>query len=84
MQIQVHEDKKIVCVWLTKDESSDKATPAQIKNVIALFRPKKYLVVIFRSGTQELTESTRELLRYNRRLTAEREVLAEKGRALSG
>ena len=84
MQIQVHEDKRIVCVWLTKDESSDKATPAQIKNVIALFRPKKYLVVIFRSGTQELTESTRELLRYNRRLTAEREVLAEKGRALSG
>ena len=84
MQIQVHEDKRIVCVWLTKDESSDKATPAQIKNVIALFRPKKYLVVIFRSGTQELTESTRELLRYNRRLIAEREVLAEKGRALSG
>ena len=84
MQIQVHEDKRIVCVWLTKDESSDKATPAQTKNVIAQFRPKKYLVVIFRSGTQELTESTRELLRYNRRITAEREVLAEKGRALSG
>ena len=84
MQIEVHEDKKIVCVWLTKDESSDDTTPARIKNVIAKFRPKKYLVVIFRSGTQELTESTRELLRYNRRLTAEREVLAEKGRALSG
>ena len=84
MQIQVHEDKKIVCVWLTKDESSDAATSAQIKNVIAQFRPKKYLVVIFRSGTQELTESTRELIRYNRRLTAEREVLAEKTNALSG
>ena len=84
MQIQVHEGKKIVCVWLTKDESSDDTTPAQIKKVIAQFRPKKYLVVIFRSGTQELTESTRELLRYNRRLIAEREVLAEKGRALSG
>ena len=84
MQIQVHEDKKIVCVWLTKDESSDAATPAQIKNVIAQFRSKKYLVVIFRSGTQELTESTRELLRYNRRLSAEREVLAEKTNALSG
>lgn len=84
MQIQVHEDKKIVCVWLTKDESSDVATPTQIKDSIAQFQPKKYLVVIFRSGTQELTESTRELLRYNRRLTAEREVLAEKGRALSG
>ena len=84
MQIQVHEDKKIVCVWLTKDESSDDTTPARIKNVIAKFRPKKYLVVIFRSGTQELTESTRELLRYNRRLTAEREVLAEKTNALSG
>ena len=84
MQIQVHEDKKIVCVWLTKDESSDAATPAQIKDIIAQFQPKKYLVVIFRSGTQELTESTQELLRYNRRLTAEREVLAEKGRALSG
>ena len=84
MQIQVHEGKRIVCVWLTKDESSDAETPAQIKKVIAQFRPKKYLVVIFRSGTQELKESTHELLRYNRRLTAEREVLAEKGRALSG
>ncbi len=84
MQIQVHEDKKIVCVWLTKDESSDAATPSQIKNVIAQFRPKKFLVAVFRSGTQELTESTQELLRYNRRLIAEREVLAEKGRALSG
>jgi len=84
LQIQVHEDKKIVCVWLTKDESSDKATPARIKNVIAQFRSKKFLVAVFRSGTQELTESTQELLRYNRRLIAEREVLAEKGRALSG
>ena len=84
MQIQVHEDKRIVCVWLTKDESSDAATPAQIKNVIAQFRSKKCLVAVFRSGTQELTESTQELLRYNRRLIAKREVLAEKGRALSG
>ena len=84
MQIQVHEDKKIVCVWLTKDESSDAATPSQIKNVIAQFRPKKFLVAVFRSGTQELTESTQELLRYNRRLIAEREVLAEKTNALSG
>ena len=69
-------------------ESTPQALHTEIQNVLKplykQYRSLKYLVAVFHSGSQNLCEATGELLRYNRRLTAEREVLAEKGRALSG
>lgn len=74
MQIDVHEDKKLVCVWLTKDESADE----ELKPLYEKYKQRKYTVAVYRSGDQDLTELTGALLRYNRKLFAQREVQAEK------
>lgn len=78
IQIKVHESKRIVCVWLTKNESGDPGVQALMKPLYKQYRSLKYTVAVFRSGTQELSELTGELLKYNRRLLAEREVQAAK------
>lgn len=78
MQIDVHEDKKLVCVWLTNNESADAAMDDKLKPLYEEYKQKKYTVAVYRSGGQDIAELTGALLRYNRKLFAEREVLAEK------
>ena len=84
IQTIIYPEKKIVSIWLTKAESENTEIQNVLKPLYKQYRSLKYLVAVFHSGSQNLCEATGELLRYNRRLTAEREVLAEKGRALSG
>lgn len=78
MQIDVHEDKKLVCVWLANDEAADTAIDGKLKPLYEKYKQKKYTVAVYRSGGQDLAELTGALLRYNRKLFAEREVQAEK------
>ena len=78
MQIDVHEDKKLVCVWLANDEAADAATEERLKLLYEKYKQKKYTVVVYRSGNQDLGDLTGALLRYNRKLFAAREVQAEK------
>ena len=78
MQLDIHPEKKLVCIWLTKAESADASTQEQLGPLYDRFRKEKFLVAVFRSGGQDLTELTSELLRYNRKLFAEREVRAGK------
>ena len=84
IQTIIYPEKKIVSIWLTKVESENTEIQNVLKPLYKQYRSLKYLVAVFHPGSQNLCEATGELLRYNRRLTAEREVLAEKGRALSG
>ena len=78
MQIDVHEDKKLVCIWLANDEAADTAIDGKLKPLYEKYKQKKYTVAVYRSGGQDLAELTGALLRYNRKLFAEREVQAEK------
>jgi len=78
LQIDVHEDKKLVCVWLTNNESADTAVDEKLKPLYEKYKQKKYTVAVYRSGGQDLAELTGALLRYNRKLFAEREVQVEK------
>ena len=78
MQIDLHEDKKLVCVWLTKNESADAATLRGLKPLYEKYKKQKYTVAVYHSGRQELPELIGALIRYNRKLFAEREVQAEK------
>ena len=78
MQIDVHENKKMVCVWLTREESADEALKERLKPLYAECKQKKYTVAVYQSGKEDLPDLTSVLLKYNRRLTAEREVKAEK------
>ena len=81
MQIDVHEDKKLVCVWLTSDESASAAMDEKRKLLYEKYKQSKYTVAVYRSGDQDLAELTGALLRYNRKRFAEREVRAEKQNA---
>ena len=81
MQIDVHDDKKLVCIWLSHKESDqmDK-TEEHLKTLYKKYKKMKYHVAVFQSGQEDVFELTSELLKYNRRLFAEREVQAEKER----
>lgn len=81
MQIDVHDDKKLVCIWLSHKESNQmEKTEEHLKTLYVKYKKKKYHVAVFQSGQEDVFELTSELLKYNRRLFAEREVQAEKER----
>ena len=83
IQIETHHEKRIICIWLTKSESADAAIQSKLTPIFKQYQPQKYMVAVFRSGEQDLRETTSELLQYNRRLSAEREVQSEKMKTLS-
>ncbi len=74
MQILANDDKKIVTIWLTKEEQEDHGCASILEHLIRSWREKQYYPVIFRSGTEDLYDSTLALLKYNKRRSAEREV----------
>lgn len=78
MQSEILVKKKLVCIWLTRNESVDPEVLASLEPIYQKYTALNYLVVVFRSGSRELIGLTSELLRYNRRLIAEREVKAKR------
>ena len=50
-----------------------------MKPLYQKYHAQKYLGAVFQSGEEPLYDGTRELLLYNRRRQAEREVRREKG-----
>ncbi len=74
MEINVHDDKKLVDIWLTKEERDNQKIREQMKPLCRGFSEKDYTVAVFLSGDRELVEETSALLRCNRRRIAELEV----------
>ena len=65
MRIHMDEDKKIAEIWLTKAESDDAAVDARLKPFYSECKAHKYLAVVYRSGKEDLLETTKDLLRHN-------------------
>ncbi len=78
MKIEVMEQKKQVCIWLTREESADEDLQKEMMQRLEPYREKRYFFTIYRSGTQDLTEMTSALLIYNIKRSAERAVQMEK------
>ena len=78
MEINVDREKEMVDIWLTKAEKNDEKLKESLKEVYKKYSEQKYLVAVFMSGEQDLYENTRDLLLYNRRRMAEKEVQAER------
>ena len=76
--MEVKERSKIVELWLTREERSDPAFWASLNLLCRQYKDQKYLVAVFLSGREDLYQQTRDLLLYNRRRQAEKEVLAHK------
>ncbi len=83
MEINVRDDRKIVEVWLTREEQGDRALREKLRPLYQQYRAKKYTVAVFLSGTQDLAEETGALLRYNRRRSAELEVKRKRSRTMA-
>ncbi len=71
LEMRVHDDKKLVEVWLTKTEKDDPQVKAELIALYAQYKSKKYMVAVFQSGEQPLYPTIHDLLAYNRRRSAE-------------
>ena len=78
MEIHVLDDRKIAEFWLTRAERDDAAFRESLKPLYKQYRDRKYLVAVYLSGEEPLYDLTRDLLRYNRRRSAQREVERER------
>ena len=77
MMNEIHEELKIMTVWLTKNESADPALRDRLTKE-CVENSKGYKVAVFFSGNDNLYETTSALLRYNRKRMAQMEVEKEK------
>lgn len=78
MRMEIREQSKIVELWLTREEQDDPAFRESLKPIYQQYKDQNYLVAVFLSGEEDLYQQTRDLLLYNRRRLAEKEVQAEK------
>ena len=78
LQMNVNENSKIVELWLTRAEKEDAAVQESLQPIYRQYKEQKYLVAVFLSGEEELYPQTRDLLLYNRRRAAEKEVQRQK------
>lgn len=80
MEIIQDDAKKLVQVWLTRQEGEDSAVQERLQPMYAQWKQQKYMVAVFHSGQEDLKENTMALLAYNKRRSAELAVQQEKKR----
>ena len=78
MRMEVNEANKIVELWLTREERDDAAFRESLKPLYQQYKAQNYLVAVFLSGEADLYQQTRDLLLYNQRRQAEKEVQEQK------
>ena len=76
--MEVREQNKIVELWLTREEKENEVFRESLKPIYQRYKAQNYLVAVFLSGEADLYQQTRDLLLYNRRRLAEKEVRKQK------
>lgn len=66
MQREICSKEKIVYYWMTRTEKVDQDLQRSLQSEYAQWRTMKYKVCTFTSGTEDLLESTKKLLLYNK------------------
>ena len=77
VRADINHDKKIILVWKSTQEL-DLPIPDEMERNIRPLREKKYKLIIMKSGTEDLFESTLYLLKTNRMKMAQQEARAER------
>lgn len=78
MEIIQDDAKKLVQVWLTRQEGENSVVQERLQPMYAQWKQQKYMVAVFHSGQEDLKENTMALLAYNKRRSAELAVQREK------
>jgi len=81
LEMIVRDDRKLVEIWLTNAEKNDPNVREGLKDIYDKYKNTKYTVAVFQSGKGDLYENTRDLLLYNRRRMARKEVEAARAAA---
>lgn len=76
MRADINHYKKLILVWKTAQEA-DLPIPDELEREIMPLRQKKYKLIIMKSGSDDLFDTTLYLLRTNRMKKAQQEVRAE-------
>lgn len=76
MRADINHDKKLILVCKTAQEA-DLPIPDELEREINPLRQKKYKLIIMKSGSDDLFDTTLYLLRTNRMKKAQQEVRAE-------
>ena len=79
MEVRVHDDMKLVEIWLTRQEQADDALREQLQRMYKDYKSRKYMVAQFHSGSADLYAITRDLLIFNRKRIEELALALEKG-----
>lgn len=74
----MYHDKKLIEIWLTRAERDDSAIAKQLQPLYQEYAKKKYTVVVYQSGAEDLWDSTSALLVYNRDRLARLETQQER------
>lgn len=74
MRMEVKDQNKVVELWLTREERNDQPFLESLKPLCRQYQAQHYLVAVFYSGEEDLYQQTRDLLLYNRRRAAEKQV----------
>ena len=73
MEVDVHADQRLVCIWLTHADEKNLAVQRRLPTLYRQYQAKKYKVAVFHTGNDDLLDLTRSLLLDNRnRLEANR------------
>ena len=78
MKIEVSDKEKMVYIWLNHADQENPAIQERLKPLYQEYHKKKYFVSVFYSGQNDLEETTRELVLYNRKKIEENSIAAEK------
>ncbi len=78
MEVKIDHDRKLVEFWLTRADQEDTHLREQLRQQYRIYKEKNYMVAQFHSGTENLYALTRDLLLYNRKRVAQKEVQREK------
>lgn len=84
MEMNVKDDVQIVEIWLSNAEKNDKQIRDSLQVVFDKYKKKKYMVAVFESGDKDLYQGTLDLLAYNRKLSAQKQVQRDKQRPVCG
>lgn len=82
MRMEVKDQSKVVELWLTRDETKNQPFLDSLKPLYRRYQAQNYMVAVFYSGEEDLYQQTRELLLYNRRRSAEKQVQGQRQQAM--
>ena len=68
MEMNVRDNERIVEIWLTNGDQTNKNLKQSLQPIFNEYKQKKYKVAVFQSGNRDLADCTAGLLLHNKAL----------------